>query len=158
MTTTKYITNDDQYLAQHNYFLKESLTHQEVASNLECLVNLPCDSKGIFVSFYELYGLMKRCSAERTDERFREAAYKRVIQMFSQDPADEFIMHKLLDYGTALLSHYMIPPVPKVYAKKIDNTIKTFVLKNGISDGWKKNLQILMQEVKEGKPFSFFQE
>ena len=52
--------------------------------------------------------------------------------MFGESFIDDTHYSKIADYGTALLSHYLDPPVPPEYAQKLSKVIKSLMKKHHI--------------------------
>ncbi|MBI4979944.1 hypothetical protein HZC30_00125 [Candidatus Woesearchaeota archaeon] len=97
------------------------LTEEQVREKLEFLVNTPMTYEGYRLAYYGMFSLMHKCGADKQDKRFREAVYKKVIKMLESEPepGDSTAIHRQIDYATALLSHFLKPPVPKEYASQL---------------------------------------
>lgn len=95
----------------------ENLTELQVDEKLELLVNTPMTYDGYRLVFYGLFSLMNKCGVTQTDERFRNAAYKKVCKMLEEgaDLTEPQAKRFFANYLTSILSHFMNPPVPEIY-------------------------------------------
>ncbi len=113
------------------------LTDEQVREKLEFLVNTPMTYEGYRLAFYGTFSLMHKCRATKQDERFREAAYRKVIKMLESEPepTDSEAIRLQTDYATSLLSHFMNPPVPEEYASRLKDAAQKFYQRAGREDG-----------------------
>ena len=112
------------------------LTDGQIREKLEFLVNTPMTSEAYHLAFHGIFLLMHKCGATEQNERFRDAAYRKVIKMLEgePDPTDSEAIRLQNDYATALLSHFMDPLVPKAYASQLKEAAKIFYQRTGRED------------------------
>lgn len=94
------------------------------------------------LAFHRIFSLMHKCGATKQDERFREAAYRKVIKMLEgePEPTDSEAIRLQVDYATSLLSYFMDPPVPEEYASQLKEAAQKFYQRVGREDVIVKSL------------------
>ncbi|MBN1156178.1 hypothetical protein JXA85_01045 [Candidatus Woesearchaeota archaeon] len=119
-----------------NEFVKEfddivELSDRIVRDKLELLVNAPMTYEGFVLAYAGILFLVEKCGENSKDERFREAAYKRVIKMLENEsePTDSETARLQADYAMSLLSHFMDPPVPEQYSSRLKQAAQKFYRK-----------------------------
>jgi len=121
----------------------KEITEEQVKEKLEYLVNAPLSYPEGFDLTDGIFRLMEKCKANKKDERFREAVYRKVIKILEAELGEEDINHQT-DYASSLLSNFMHPEIPKEYALKIYPVFLRAIERFFKKRGYKQEIEVMM--------------